>query len=740
MTTEDQSIHPAAEEEHAVGFSELLSLVRRNWWLLTLLALAGGLVAGFYSHGQTKIFRATTTIQIDPSPPRPLGHAVEGAVDVGTTVFGNSQYYETQYQVLRSRNLGLQTVQRLALHRDASFVFNVPSDDALSPTQRSVEMTEARALSALQGRLTVTPPKESRLVVVSFDDADPERAKRVLRTLVEIYINNNIDDALASTAVAAEWLEDQLQKLRTELSGSELALHNYKREQQILSVSLDDQSNMLRREMEQLGAALTRVRTELEALRARQTQLEAVDTSDPINVPSRELLENGLLNTLRSGYIAASQQVEGLLGAGKGPQHPTVVAARGNVNIAHQALVNEIVNIREALRRDVQAKEAEEAGLARLLQAAKGQALELNRLGLEFHRLERAKTNTEKVYSLVLERVKESDLTRHMRFNNIRVVDGAFSDPTPISPRPRLNIALGGFSGLMLGLVLAFGRYWLDRTFRTPEDIESRLGLPILGVLPRTDSFTQRRSRRTRSGGRPSSRTELLVHEHTNSSVAEAARALRTNLMFSAPDAPQNVLVVTSGAPLEGKTTVACWIATALAQTGKRVLLLDCDLRRPRLHRVYGCSNDVGVSNAVVESLELDDMDLSTEVPYLDVLPAGPHVPNPAELLHSERFEAFLSRVKRSYDRVIVDTPPVNAVTDAAILSAKCDGTLLVVRAHRTPYDSAVQSVRALEDVSTPIRGVVLNAFDQKQAGYSYGSYRYHHYYGTREQTSSRSQ
>lgn len=736
MTTEDQSIHSATDEEHAVGFSELFSLVRRNWWLLALLALAGGTAAVLYSHSRTKIFRATTTIQIDPSPPKPLGHAVEGAVDVGTTLFGNSQYYETQYQVLRSRNVALQTVQRLALHRDASFVFNVPDDDALSPAQRSAELTEAKALSALQARLAINPPKESRLVVLSFDDANPERAKRILRTLVDIYINNNIDNALASTNVAAEWLEDQLQKLRAELSGSELALHNFKREQQILSVSLDDQSNMLRREMEQLGAALTSVRAELEALRSRQTQLESLDTTNPTTVPARELLQNELLNRLRSGYIIASQEVESLLGSGKGSQHPSVVAARGNLEIAHQALVNEVANIREALRRDVQAKEAEEAGLARLLDRAKAQALELNRLGLEFHRLERAKTNTEKIYSLVLERVKESDLTRHMRFNNIRVIDSAFSDPNPISPRTRLNIALGGFAGLMFGLVLAFARYWLDRTFRTAEDIERRLQLPILGVLPRTDGSSERRSRRTRSGSAPSLGTELIVHEQPNSSVAEAARALRTNLMFSAPDAPQDVLVVTSGAPLEGKTTVACWIATALAQTGKRVLLLDCDLRRPRLHRVYGRSNDIGVSSAVIEALSLDDIDLSTVVPNLDVLPAGPHVPNPAELLQSERFEAFLDRIKQRYDRIVIDTPPVNAVTDAAILSAKGDGTILVVRAHRTPYDSAVQSVRTLEDVSTPIRGVVLNAFDQKRAGYRYGAYRYHHYYGSQEQVS----
>lgn len=727
---------PAPEtDDQTLTFSELIAVLRKHWWLIASLAVLGATAAAFYSHRQTPIYRATTTIQIDPSPPRPLGHEVQSAVDVGTTVYGNTQYYETQYEVLQSRSLALQTVRRLGLHRDPTFVPNVPVDTLLDEEASAAEVTDTGVAIALQRRLTVKPVPDSRLVILTFDDADTERAKRVLRTLVELYIDNNIDSALTSTSVAAEWLDEQLRKLKEELTESELALHTYKREQQILSVSLDDQSNILRGEMSQLSSSLTQVRSELESLRARQQQLGTVDLSDPTTLPSREFLTSPILTTLRASYVSANQQLEEFLGTGKGRRHPQVVAAAANRDVHRQALLTELKNIRDALDRDIKAKEAEEAGLSKLLQRSKGQAIELNRLALEYRRLERAKENTEKIYSLVLERSKESDLTRHMRFNNIRLVDPAFTPTVPVRPHHPLNVGAGGMGGFLLGLGISFWRYWRDRTFKSAVDVQEQLDLPLLGLLPLTGPHRRALRKRYNRRNARGAGCELIVHDEPTSPAAEAARALRTNLMFSSPDRPQKFLVVTSGVPFEGKTTVACWIATAIAQAGKRVLLVDCDLRRPRIHRVFGRSNDVGVSTFVVEPELLNYDDLLTTVPNLSVIPAGPPVPNPAELLQSERFEALLGRLGEQYDTIVVDTPPVNAVTDAAVLSIKADGTILVVRAHSTPYDSAKHSVSAIRDVSNNLLGVVLNAFDQKHGGYNYGygTYQYHHYYGSLE-------
>lgn len=708
----------------------LLHVLRRNWLWLVFFALVGGCVSAFYSLGQTKIYSASTTIQIDPHPPSPLGPDIQNVVDVGAGMFWDiQQYYRTQYEVLRSRKLATDTVRRLGLHNDVTFILNKPPDYVLPPDAPGP--SEDAAQAAVQSRLSVNAIKESRLVQVSFTDADPARAERVLRTLVELYIDNNVDSVLESTENAAEWLNVQLTKLRSELDDREIALHEYKRANQLLSVSIDDQNNLLREEINQLSNALTRVQTEIENLVARHEQIRKLEITDPAHLPSTEFLNSPVITSLRSQWVNAKATREELSRSGRGEQHPSVLANQALVDELATALKHEISNIRLALQAELETKRREEAGLKRLHGRATTRALDLNALGLEYRRLERARENTERLYSVVLERTKESDLTRFMRFNNIRVLDEAKAGAGPVYPRTPVNVAFGVMLGLGAGLLLALGRSYFDRTFRNPGEVEEMLQTPILAVLPRAEPI--RRSARTSSRRRPGLTNELLVHEKPSSNIAEAARALRTNLTFSAPDKPLKKVLITSGGPHEGKTTVACWIATALAQTGKRVLLMDCDLRKPRMHKVFERTNETGLTTALLEPSLLDELKLETQVPNLSLLVAGPSVPNPSELLHSERFSKFLKSLEQRYDCIVIDSPPVAAVTDATILSTLVDGTLLVVRAHATYRELARQAMRMLRDVSTSTLGVVLNATDFDRGGY--GNYRYHYYYYSNNNT-----
>jgi capsular exopolysaccharide synthesis family protein len=704
----------------------VLRVLRQNWWVLLLACTSVATGAGFYSLGQTKIYRANTTLQIDPAPPKPLGADVQSVVDLGTgtgSAATTQEYYQTQYDILASRALAIKTLERLGLKKDGHFALNLPKAAELPAEWHTQVAPEGASIEAMQERLKVRPLHQSRLVQVSFDDADPERAKQVVRTLTEEYIDQNVDSALASTQVAAAWLDEQLTKLKSELNDNELALHDYKKDKRILSVSMDDQSNMLRDEMKQLNSALTKVRAELEELKSRNEQLASITLETPTELPTHELLESPVLTSLRERFISATQTLGALRRTGKGERHPDVKAAAYSVELSRKALLEEISNIREALRRDVEAKKQEAQGLASLFARAQNRALELNRLGLEYQRLERAKDNTEKVYSIVLERSKESDLTRYMRFNNIRVIDQTYTSRDPVSPRVPLNIGVGALLGLMLGLAAAFGRNALDRTFQYARDVEEQLKLPLLAGLPlASGNGLDRPMRRRKLNG-----DELVVFLKPDSAAAEAARALRTNLLFASPGSPQKSLVVTSANPFEGKTTVACWIATAMAQAGKRVLLVDGDLRRPRLHKIFQRSNAAGVSSLVNGNQRLGDLDCSTVVDNLDVLPAGPAVDNPAELLQSEAFEVLLGDLTTKYDRVVIDSPPVNAVTDATVLSTRADGTLLVIRTASTTRDAAQHSARTLRDVTDNLLGVVLNAVNQRQMGYGYG---YHRYYG----------
>lgn len=710
----------------------LLHVLRRNWLWLVFFALVGGCISAFYSLGQTKIYSASTTIQIDPHPPSPLGPDIQSVADVGAGLFWDTQqYYRTQYEVLRSRKLAADTVRRLGLQNDITFILNKPPGSPLPP--EAPGPSEDAAQAAVQSRLSVNAIKESRLVEVSFTDADPARAERVLRALVELYIDNNVDNVLTSTENAAEWLNIQLSKLRTELDEREVALHEYKRSNQLLSVSIDDQNNLLRDEINQLSSALTRVQTEIENLLARHEHLQKLEVTDPSHLPSTEFLNSPVITTLRGQWVNAKAEREELSRAGRGEQHPSVLANQALVEELTHALNSEIDNIRRALESDLETKRREEAGLKRLHARATTRALDLNALGLEYRRLERDRENTEKLYSVVLERTKESDITRFMRFNNIRVLDDAKAGGGPVYPRTPVNVAFGVVMGLGAGLLLALGRSYFDRTFRNPAEVEEMLQTPILAVLPRTVQ-NGRRGERPRGRRRPGLTNELLVHEKPSSNIAEAARALRTNLTLSAPDKPLKKVLITSGGPHEGKTTVACWIATTLAQTGKRVLLMDCDLRKPRMHKVFDRTNESGLTAVLMDPALLDKLNLETQVPNLSLLVAGPSVPNPSELLHSERFAKFLALLETKYDCIIIDSPPVAAVTDATILSTLVDGTLLVVRAHATYRELAKQAMRMLRDVSTSTLGVVLNATDLDRGGY--GNYRYHYYYYSNEKAS----
>jgi capsular exopolysaccharide synthesis family protein len=707
------------------GQAVIWHTVRKNWATALLTALAVTLVVTFYTLGQTKIYAAAATIQFDPNPPRPLGAKVETVVDMGSgSYWDNHEYYETQYKIITSLKVSLAVVNQLGLNHDAAFLANAPPGTQVQP----VTVSEEAAGSALRARVRVEPVKESRLAVVKLEDADPERAQRLLTTLVETYIAMNLEDVLASTSQAVDWLQGQLDHLKTDLETSEMALHEYKEKKNILSLALDDQSNMLREEMKQLNDTLTRVRTKREEVAARRTELGKINVTDPAIIPAAELLGNGLLQSLRHAYIDAVRERDSLMRGGKGKNHPDVESAQGKCDNARAAVIAEVKNVQGSLDRDLAAIGHEEGGLSGLFEAARKRAFELNLLEIEYNRLRRAKDNNEKLYALVLERTKESDLARMLRVNNIRIIDPALRPGGPVRPQVPFNIGVGIFFGVLLGLAAALGRAVIDRTVKTPDDVEKEVGITFIGLIP--EIADERRLGPTYGKKKPKrirlqdlKKPELIVHEHRMSGIAEAARTIRTNLLFMAPDHPFQTLLVTSAGPAEGKTTIACCIAIAMAQAGQRVVIIDCDLRKPRLHRVFGKDSKVGVTTALLED-SIDNAVLPTEVPNLSVIPAGPIPPNPAEILHSARFKAFLAEVQTKFDRVIIDSPPIVPVTDGVVLSTLVDGTILVVRAFKTTKDLARHALRALLDVGANIAGTVLNAVNLDK-----GEYKYSHYY-----------
>jgi succinoglycan biosynthesis transport protein ExoP len=736
----------AAGSDFALSPELLLRSVQKHWLLvLVLLALciAGSVV---YTSTRTPIYETQATVQLDPQPILPLGHEVSpGGVDRGADGYwSNLEYFATQHQIILSRKVSSLVVSKLALNRDAGFLANKRDTQGLPRADVPVEA----AAQVLQSRLSVKSVQESRLALVSLKDADPERAQRVLSVLLDIYVGQNLDGTLDSANRTAEWLDAQLGKLKTELESQEMELHDFKRKNNLLSVSFDDQSNMLRAQIQQLNTALTELKARKEHVAARLSVIQQFNPDDPASIPVSDLFGSSTLMPLRERYVVAKKELLRLAALGKGENHPDVQAAGVEFEAARTSLLTELKNIREGVSSDLAAVQRELMGVSGLYETAKEQALGLNLNELRYSRLRRSKDSTERVFGMVLERSSESGLSKMMPFNNVRVLDRPMRPVAPVTPQPLTNLAFGAALGLVLGLVGALSRELSDRSVRNVEEVEQELGLASLGSLPDTSqkrgtgvvysAYYYGRSRHKKleaeqqpNGAAPP--TELLLHTHPRSAAAEAARAMCTNILFMSPDRPIRSVLVTSAGPAEGKTTVAVSLAVALAQTGRRVCLVDCDLRRPRIHRLFGLTGERGVTTALLDPSELDETLHVTEIPNLSALPAGPAPPNPADLIHSEAFGRLIGSLKDRFDTVVIDSPPACLVTDAVVASTRVEACVLVVRARLTRRDAARRAVRALRSVGANIAGFVMNATSIGQGSYSY------RYYGSEESPAEKS-
>ncbi len=716
-----------SSSEDSVNIGVLVRSLSKHWLIICVVAGAVVTLTAFVVLAQTKIYSASTTLKIEPTALRPLGKAVEASGDSYSMYWANKEYYATQYRLLESRSLAEEVVSTLALNTDVHFIRNKPDSEAVEPLEHPVSIEDA-AFVLLQ-RLKIAPEEKTRLVTLEYEDASPERAHRIVSTIARAYMERNLSTSIDEIGNAGAWLDSQLGELKDELEAKEMALHNYKRKNNLVSASLDDQSNMLRSEMEDLNSALTTARARREGLAARVNQLSKVGEDNPAELPAQELLESKTLADLRAVYVQALTETESLIQSGKGEQHPDVLRATATRDASRDALLDEVKNIKRSAQKVLAAADQEIAGLRSLYRESERRAFDLNLLEIEFKRLARSKDNTERLHTIVLERAKESELNGRMRFNNVSVVDAALVPSSPVYPRIPLTLALGGILGIGLGCALALLRERLDQRLQTSADVELHLGMLCVGSVPSLVADTAPTAprpigRRKSAENVQEAQAAIHIHENPKGNAAEAVRALRTNLLFMSPDKPFSKILITSAAPSDGKTTIVCSLAITLAQSGKTVILIDADLRRPRLSAILGPGGfPRGVTTAVIAPDTLATCIVDTGIPNVSLLPTGPLPPNPAELLHSTSFERLVERLDEQFDYVLIDSPPLMAVTDAAILSRIAETTLLVVRAGKTRKDQALKARKALRDVRAPVAGVILNGVNQHNGGYGYYDY-----------------
>ncbi len=713
--------------------ADILRLVIKHaFWVLLAAAIVPVLV-GLWTARQPKVYEAQTTIVFDLSASNTLGKKVEG-FDPYSNYLTNQELMETEFRVITSMRVAKQVVIDAGLDADPAFVASALP--GLPPERATVDLLS----EVVRQRIKVDPVKGTHLAVVRFEDTDATRAQRLVSAVVSTYVRLSNEDSGGATGAALAYLSEQFEKLKLQLDASEMELHGFKMDRNLISVSLNDQSNMLREEIGALNQAVTASTIRRTQLLSRASALARVSTQNPDDVPASEFLQNETLSLLRQRYQATRGECETYKGQGKLEHHPDLVACRARLEDALQGFLSEVRNLQAAATRDAAVVASEVGGLQSLLDSAKGRALDLNLHEINYNRLHRNAASNEKLYQNVLERMKEVDLSRMINVKNIKTLDAPTLPGGPVRPKMSTNLLVGTLAGLFLGLVVAFLREAADRTVKTPADIETKLRVPSLGLLPSSAAARPARTAGRRRGApvAPAAGPELLVHEQPASSMAEAARSIRSNILFMSPDRPPRIILVTSASPGEGKTTTATSLAITFAQSGSRVLLVDLDLRRPRLHRIFRIGSDHGITTVLLGE-SIDDAVSPSPVPNLYVLPAGPLPPNPAELLMSERMHDIIRQLGEKFDRVIIDSAPVNPITDALILSTRVDGTIFVVRAFQTSIDQVRHAIRRLVDVKSRLLGIVLNAVDFEKLEYRYYSYGYRYYgYGQEAESKGR--
>ncbi len=652
-----------------IRVDEVLRTLYRRRWIIVGVMIGALSIAFVYNATATRIYEARARVLIEPTSDEVVPFRSSGE-DVG-----RSDYFVTQMDVLRSQGLARRTLEQAKM---------LSSDPARQLAQIG-GFIGAVSVSTAQGDLA-----GSRVVAINYRSRDPKLAATLANGLARAYVDQNLESRRQTSLAAARWLNQRVDELRKEVSDTEGALQRYREQKD--AVSLDDRQNVVVQKFSQLNAAVTAARTERVDKETLYKQLVALqDSGAPLDT-FPPIQQNGFIQGLKAQL--AGLQAERLQLAEKlGDLHPDMIKVTTAIESAQGRLDAETAKVVDGIKNDYANAVAKEHGLGAALDSQSREVLSLNAKSIDYNALQRDANSTQQTFTTVLQRAKETELAAELQTNNIKILDIANVPSRPILPRTQLNLVFALVGGAFLAMVLVFGIEIVHPRIIDPEDIPSSLGLPLLAVAPRI----------RRLGDKGSTLHELPYP------VQEAIRNVRTQL-FLAPHAMGTArsYAVTSAIPGEGKTLVATNLAISMSLAGRRVLLVDADLRRPRVHEILNIPKSPGLSNVILGERRPSEALIESSFKGLFVLAAGADVPAPADLLDSQQLAQLLEALRQVFDVVILDCPPVMAVSDASIVANAAAAAVFVVGAS-TGRDVAQSALDRLALVNANVVGGVLN-------------------------------
>ena len=723
--------HLAEERSPLLHYWQVLR--KRKWIMLATFSIAFVLSA-IATLSETRLYQATSKVAIFPEVPNVLGFK-----DAENSSYAGDEYeatLETQVAILRSDALAIKVIEAMRLYQNPQFTTVKQPDlppSSIGDQSMPPDPTQAAALlGAFHGGLNIQLVPGTRLIQVSYTHPDPRFATEITNTLVKTFIEENFRTKYDSASQTSDWLSRELADLQLKVQTSEEKLVRYQKDHGILGV--DEKENIVTAKLGELNKELTEAETERIEKEADYKLAMSGDPSSFGKDTSDGRTAGGLLDKLRekeadleTQYAMATTQF--------GSGYPKVTELSNQIKQVRAAIEAEKTKMQDKMRDEYLAAAQRETLLESAFNQQKQEANKLNESAIEYTVLKRDAETNRQLYQDLLQRLKEAGVSAGLRSSNIRIVDIARIPTSPIYPNTHRSLVLGFLMALGLAIGLAFVLETFDNTVRSLEEVSTVSTLPALGTIPLqlADDPLHRRTLTISGDVEPSRLLSLIAFERPKSEAAEAYRALRTSILLSSFGAPPKVILVTSAMPQEGKTTISANSALVLAQRGSRVLLVDADLRRPGVHRLFGLTPREGLSSVISGACKIENAILPCpEVPSLWILPAGPIPPQPTELLGSNVMRDFIARWRNEFDHIVIDTPPCLAVTDAVLLSPEVDRVILVARSGQTTRPALRRACDLLLQVNARVMGIVLNALNlQSTGGYYYyysGQYSNHYY------------